>query len=182
MEHDYNDLQEEVNEKTKLLTQLRKRYKGALAEIQDLESEHLNEKAELLDTIRTLEIDFGFYKSVVDMLLNEGNLYKIKAKSQYDDEKSEWVIPPFVLKGNQINLPKLGLQKAMRFVEEEKNNQIVDFKTANNSYLNENSSQEKHTSKSVSYSRSSKKGDKFSNNKQNKIQLKHNNISAPNSK
>lgn len=154
MEHDYNDLQTEVNEKTKLLSQLRKRYKGALSEIEDLESEHLNEKAELLEAIRTLEIDFGFYKKIVDMLLNDNNLYKIKSKSQYDDEKSEWNIPPFVLKGDQVNLPKLGVQKAMRFVEEEKQNKIVDFKSTNN--FDEYSSQDKEN-KSISYSRSSKK-------------------------
>lgn len=128
MEHEYNDLQEEVSEKSKLLGELRKKYKAALVEIQDLESEHLNEKADLLETIRTLEIDFGFYKAVVDTLMNENNLYKIKSRSQYDDEKSEWEVPPFVLKGNQINLPKLGLQKAKRFIEEEKSNQVVDFK------------------------------------------------------
>jgi hypothetical protein len=127
IEHEYNDLQEEVNDKTKLLNKLRKKYKGALAEIQDLDSEHYNEKAELLDTIRTMDIDLGFYKAIVDILLNESNLYKIKSKSAYDDEKQEWDIPPFVLKGKQVNLPKLGLQKAKRFIEEEKNNHIVEF-------------------------------------------------------
>lgn len=120
MEHEYNDLQEEVSEKSKLLNQLRKRYKGALAEIQDLESEHLNEKADLLETIRTLEIDLGFFKAVVDTLMTENNIYKIKSKSQYDDEKAEWQVPPFVLKGKQLNLPKLGFQKAKQFIEEEK--------------------------------------------------------------
>ena len=74
-----------------------------------------------------MDIDLGFYKAIVDILLNESNLYKIKSKSAYDDEKQEWDIPPFVLKGKQINLPKLGLQKAKRFIEEEKNNHIVEF-------------------------------------------------------
>ena len=132
MEHDYNDLQEEVNEKSKLLNKLRKRYKGALAEIQDLEGEHYNEKADLLETIRTMEVDLGFYKAVVDMLMNANNLYKIKSKSSYNEEKSEWEVPPFILKGEQVNLPKLGLQKAQRFIEEEKNNQFVEFQNQNN--------------------------------------------------
>lgn len=131
MEHEYNDLQEEVNEKSQLLNKLRKRYKAALAEIQDLESEHLNEKAELLETIRTLEIDLGFFKAVVENLLNDHNLYKIKAKSSYDDETSKWDIPPFVLKGKQVSLPKLGLQKGKRFMEEEKENHVVDFQSSN---------------------------------------------------
>ena len=142
MEHEYIDLQTEVNEKTKVLKKLRKRYKAALAEIQDLESEHLNEKAELLESIRQLEVDCGFYKAITDNLLNDHNLYKIKAKSQYNDETSEWVIPPFILKGKQISLPKLGLQKAKKFVEEEKSQQIVDFKETPSPSFNLNNTQE----------------------------------------
>jgi hypothetical protein len=148
IEHEYNDLQEEVNDKTKLLNKLRKKYKGALAEIQDLESEHYNEKAELLDTIRTMDIDLGFYKAIVDILLNESNLYKIKSKSAYDDEKQEWDIPPFVLKGKQVNLPKLGLQKAKRFIEEEKNNHIVEFKQPTSIDSSNDYGEEDRTSKS----------------------------------
>lgn len=87
IEHEYQDLQEEVNDKSKLLNKIRKRYKGALTEIQDLEGEHYNEKADLLDTIRTMEVDLGFYKAIVDMLMNDHNLYKIKSKSSYNEEK-----------------------------------------------------------------------------------------------
>lgn len=172
MEHEYNDLQEEVSEKSTLLSQLRKRYKGALAEIQDLESEHLNEKADLLETIRTLEIDFGFYKAVVDTLMSEGNLYKIKSRSQYDDEKSEWEVPPFVLKGKQINLPKLGLQKAKRFIEEEKLNHDVAFKESSGE--SDGYAQEP-TSKSMLHIR---KKNKIANGARNKSQapLKHANL------
>ena len=133
MEREYTNLEEEVNEKSKLLNKLRKRYKAALAEIQDLEGEHYNEKADLLETIRTMEVDLGFYKAIVDMLMNDNNLYKIKSKSSYNDEKNEWEVPPFILKGEQVNLPKLGLQKAQRFIEEEKNNQFVEFQNQNNS-------------------------------------------------
>ena len=133
IEHDYQDLQEEVNDKTKLLSKLRKRYKAALTEIQDLEGEHYNDKADLLDTIRTMEVDLGFYKAIVDMLMNEHNLYKIKSKSSYNDEKSEWEVPPFIMKGEQMNLPKLGFQKAKRFIEEEKNSNFVEFKNQSSS-------------------------------------------------
>lgn len=145
MERDYNDLQEEVNDKSKLLGKLRKRYKAALAEIQDLEGEHYNEKADLLETIRTMEVDLGFYKAIVEMLMNENNLYKIKSKSSYNDEKSEWEVPPFIMKGQTMNLPKLGFQKAMRFVEEEKNGQMVEFKN-NDNYSDENMRENNHGS------------------------------------
>lgn len=146
MEKDYNNLQEEVSDKTKLLNKLRKRYKAALAEIQDLEGEHYNEKADLLDTIRTMEVDLGFYKAIVDMMLNENNLYKIKSKSSYNDEKSEWEVPPFVMKDKQMNLPKLGLQKAMRYVEEEKKNQVIEFKNNGTEYSDDDFNEAAHQS------------------------------------
>lgn len=162
MERDYNDLQEEVNDKSKLLSKLRKRYKGALAEIQDLEGEHYNEKADLLETIRTMEVDLGFYKSIVDMMMNENNLYKIKSKSSYNDEKGEWEVPPFIMKGQQMNLPKLGLQKAMRFVEEEKNSQMVEFKY-NDDYSDDNFQDQAHHSQLKI--RKKKKNKKINRNK-----------------
>ena len=182
MEHEYNDLQEEVNEKSKLLNQLRKRYKAALAEIQDLESEHLNEKADLLETIRTLEIDLGFFKSVVYMMMTENNLYQIKTRSQYDGERSEWEIPPFVMKGKQINLPKLGLQKAMKYIEEEKNNLVVDFKQSGQDSDDYN---QEAVSKSAIRLRNQKKNKVGSRNKSQAPaqarhhQLQHHNHSAP---
>lgn len=182
MEHEYNDLQEEVNDKTKLLNKLRKRYKGALAEIQDLDSEHYNEKAELLDTIRTMEVDLGFYKAIVDTLMSESNLYKIKSKSSYDDERKEWEIPPFVLKGQQVNLPKLGLQKAKRFIEEEKSSHVVEFKQKSISDNSDDYGQGK-TSKSmfnVRPKKKSKQGDRHKSQGPNKgLPLKHESQSAP---
>lgn len=179
MEHDYNDLQEEVTEKTKLLSKLRKRYKGALAEIQDLESEHLNEKSEYLDTIRKLEIDLSFYKTIVDMMMSENNLYKIKTRSQYDDETSQWEIPPFVLKGKQVNLPKIGLQKARQFIEEEKNNQIVHFNETNgdsDDYFNDDS---KGSENMLRIKSKKKKGNRHKSQAPKQSKLKHQNYSAP---
>jgi hypothetical protein len=179
MEHDYNDLQEEVTDKTKLLSKLRKRYKGALAEIQDLESEHLNEKSEYLDAIRRLEIDLSFYKTIVYMMMNENNLYKIKTRSNYDDETCEWEIPPFVLKGKQVNLPKLGLQKARQFIEEEKNNQIVDFKemySESEEYLNDET---KVSNNMLNVKIKKKKANRHKSQAPKHKKLKHQNYSAP---
>ena len=168
IEHEYKDLQEEVNEKSKLLNKLRKRYKGALAEIQDLEGEHYNEKADLLDTIRTMEVDLGFYKAIVDVLMNDHNLYKIKSKSSYNEEKGEWEVPPFIMKGEQMNLPKLGFQKAKRFIEEEKENHFVEFKNQSASEYSDDYKQESAPRSQLKIRK--KKKNKYLNGNRNRSQ------------
>ena len=50
-EKQYNDIQEEVEENREVIKELRKRYKGALNEIKDLEYENENKHAELLDSL-----------------------------------------------------------------------------------------------------------------------------------
>ena len=61
----------------------------------------------MLDSVRILERDLDFYKNIVSMVMKEDQLYKIKAKSAFDDESNTWKIPPFLLKKHEVNLPKL---------------------------------------------------------------------------
>jgi hypothetical protein len=56
------DVEDEVEEKGKLVNKLKKRYKAALNEIKDLGDEHQSEKFDLFDTIRSIERDLDFYK------------------------------------------------------------------------------------------------------------------------
>lgn len=115
-------------------------------------------------------------------MMTEKNLYQIKTRSQYDDERSEWEIPPFVMKGKQLNLPKLGLQKAMKYIEEEKNSLVVDFKQSGQD--SDDYGQEP-VSKSAIRLRSQKKNKVGSRNKSQAPtqarhnQLQHHNHSAP---
>lgn len=56
-------------------------------------------------------------------LLTDEQLYKIKEKTEWDEEKRKWRIPAFVIKQKEIQLPKLG--NARQFVQEELENQDV---------------------------------------------------------
>ena len=51
MEGEYKNIQDEMESKSKMVSKLRKRYKSALQEIKDLESEHQTNKEELLDSV-----------------------------------------------------------------------------------------------------------------------------------
>jgi kinesin family protein 3/17 len=122
------DVQDAADEKGKLVLKLRKRYKAALNEIKDLDEEHQSEKSELLDSIRSLERDLDFYKSIVDILISENELYKIKAKSKYDVENNKWTVPPFTFKAQEVNFPKLNANRLRELVNDAKENNIVEFK------------------------------------------------------
>jgi hypothetical protein len=63
------------------------------------------ERDELLDNVRTTGYDLKFYRRMVQMLMKEEDIARIKSKSSYDDNQDEWVIPPFMLKAKEVTLP-----------------------------------------------------------------------------
>lgn len=120
-------MQEEVEGLREVVDELRTKYKGALEEIKDLEFENENKHAEILDDLRGCQNDLGLYRGIVDMLLSPHEFAKIKQKCEFDEDKDEWSIPPFYMKGKEVQLPKLGLGRAQAVVEQEKNNRELAF-------------------------------------------------------
>lgn len=127
IEGNYQSAQEEIEQKTKIVKKLRNRYKASLQEVKDLEREHQDDKERLTDTIRIMERDLDFYKKLTSMMLKEDQMYKIKAKSQFDDENNAWKIPVFIMKQNEMNLPKLPEAQAKTLLEDNLENQSVEF-------------------------------------------------------
>eukprot|EP00345_Euplotes_harpa_P017488 CAMPEP_0168339910 /NCGR_PEP_ID=MMETSP0213-20121227/13747_1 /TAXON_ID=151035 /ORGANISM="Euplotes harpa, Strain FSP1.4" /LENGTH=652 /DNA_ID=CAMNT_0008346041 /DNA_START=84 /DNA_END=2043 /DNA_ORIENTATION=+ len=140
----FQDLQEEVDDKVKIVNKLRKRYTAALNEIKDLEEEHQTEKEDLLESIRNLERDLDFYKIIVNTLMKEEHLYKIKSKSRYDLENNKWTVPPFIFKAEEVNFPKLKINRIKELINNEKECKKLEFaegserKTFNNTRQNGN--------------------------------------------
>ena len=60
-------------------------------------------------------------------MLKDDQLYKIRTKSQYDDENNSWKIPIFILKKGEIELPKLPKAKAKLLLDDNLD-QILEFK------------------------------------------------------
>ena len=138
-EKQYNNKQEELKEKDSLLRELRERYKGALQEIKDLEEEHEDEHAELLNTVRDQECEIKLLKGMLSMLLTNNEILSIRRKWEFNEEDKEWEIPYFFLKGKQVQLPTLSRNKARDLVENEKENREVVFDNNNNNNSNNNS-------------------------------------------
>ena len=64
-----------------------------------------------METIRESQIELKFYKKVVGMLLKREEISKLKSKSKYDDD--DWRVPPFVLRGKEMTLPKVNGKSIM---------------------------------------------------------------------
>jgi len=126
-EKKYANLQEEVEAQRKIIHTLKKRYKNAVNEIHDLEVEHELNKEELLDTIRVLEKDNQIYKAIMLYLLNPQELNRLRSAAKWNDERNEFVVPPFILRGKIVNFPKLPQAKG----------NILDFFFLNESFTND---------------------------------------------
>ena len=79
------------------------------------------ERDELLDNVRTTGYDLKFYRRMVQMLMKEEDIARIKSKSSYDDNQDEWIIPPFMLKAKEVTLPQLK-KNGYDVMEQEKEN------------------------------------------------------------
>eukprot|EP01022_Parablepharisma_sp_SALTPOND_P021435 TRINITY_DN422_c6_g1_i1.p1 TRINITY_DN422_c6_g1~~TRINITY_DN422_c6_g1_i1.p1 ORF type:complete len:714 (+),score=75.66 TRINITY_DN422_c6_g1_i1:9369-11510(+) len=112
-EKQYKDVQEELKDKDDILQNIREKYEAALSEVKDLQREHQDEKEMLLDTIREQNQEVEFYKKVVEIMMSEGELEKIKNKATWDDESNTWSIPLFVVQNKQVMLPKLPKTQGM---------------------------------------------------------------------
>jgi hypothetical protein len=80
----------------------------------------------LLDTVREQAKELDFLNQVVGFLVTEENLYKIKEKTDWDDERRKWKLAPFIIKQKEVSFPKLGMN-AQNFVQEELGKDEIQF-------------------------------------------------------
>ena len=119
---------EEYNKQSEMqMADLQDKYQAALQEIKDLEDEHENEHAELLDTVRDQEHEIKLLNGMLKMILNNHEIAKIRMKSQFDDDTNEWKIPYFYMKAKDVQFPTLSRIKNRDLVENEKENRDIEF-------------------------------------------------------
>ena len=70
--------------------------------------------------------------------MTDEQIYKIKAKTEWDEEQRHWKLPPFIIKAKEIQLPTLG--NAKQFIQEELENQDIQFTGSKYSDSNQASS------------------------------------------
>ena len=72
------------------------------------------------------------------MLLRDEEIAKLKMKSEYDEDKDDWVVPPFMLKGKEVTLPSLK-KNGYDVMDQEKENRdmVVDGGNDDDEYDND---------------------------------------------
>ena len=61
--------------------------------------------------------------------MNDEQMYKVKEKTEWDEERRKWRLPPFIIKQKEVQFPKLG-GNAHAFIQEELEQNDIQF-TAN---------------------------------------------------
>lgn len=61
--------------------------------------------------MRTLDSDTKFYRKIVQMIMNNESIARLKMKSEYDDGVNDWNVPPFLFKNKEVTLPSLSIKK-----------------------------------------------------------------------
>jgi len=105
----YNNIQDEVDDCRKIIKKLKQKNKVYQTELKDIHRENADKNEELLDTVREQAKELDFLNQVSGFLLTEENLYKIKEKTEWDEERRKWKLAPFIIKQKEVSFPKLGM-------------------------------------------------------------------------
>jgi len=89
----------------------------------------------LLDTVREQAKELDFLNQLAGFLVTEENLYKIKEKTDWDEERRKWKLAPFIIKQKEVNFPKLGMN-AQNFVQDELGKDEIQFNDSRHSENN----------------------------------------------
>jgi len=120
-ERKYASVQDELEALRKSNCELWTLSKNQKTEIDDLNREHEYEKENLLDTIRELEKDLGFYEELTDMVFTKEEIIKIRGHTLWSENANHYKIPPFLFKDKEIKFPNLTYAQGIDLVENQKN-------------------------------------------------------------
>ena len=57
--------------------------------------------------------------------MNDEQMYKVKEKTQWDEDRRKWKLAPFIIKAKEVQFPKLN--NANEFIKEEQENNEIHF-------------------------------------------------------
>jgi uncharacterized protein (DUF3084 family) len=101
-EKHYNSMQEEIEDARKIIKKLRTKLKNAQTELKDIHQENAERNEELLDTVREQAKELDFVNQMIGNLMTDEQIYKIKEKTEWDEERRKWRLPPFIIKQKEI--------------------------------------------------------------------------------
>ena len=74
-----------------------------------------SDKTQMLDQLRSQEIEINFLQTVINHFLDINELFKIRQNSEYNSEVGAWTLPSFVVRQRRTVFPNLqrGLVKEL---------------------------------------------------------------------
>jgi hypothetical protein len=115
----YNNMQAELEEKTKLITKLRAKVKTLTNDVSDLRYENERDREEFTNAIRDMYKENKLFNGMLRILLSEGEIKRITELSRWSDENDEWKVQPFSFKDKSFKLPTLKNHQINDFIENE---------------------------------------------------------------
>ena len=110
----YDNLQDEIKSKNKIIEELDVRLKSSHNEIEDLQEEFERDREDYLETIRKQEQMLKLQQQIMDKIqpcirrdCNYFNIDKVRAESAWDEEAGKWNLPELVI--TKTTLPAPGI-------------------------------------------------------------------------
>lgn len=103
----FANVQQELEEKNKLMNKMKNKIRHLENEIKDLKFENEIEREENTYALKEYYKDFKFYQGVTKFILTEKELKSIVELSKWKEDNEEWRIQPFNFREKKINLPSI---------------------------------------------------------------------------
>jgi hypothetical protein len=115
----YNNMQTELEEKTKLIARLRAKVKSLTSEVGDFRYENERDREEFTNAIRDMYKENKLYHGMLRIMLSDGEIKRITELSRWSDENDEWKVQPFSFKDKSFKLPTIKNHQLNDFIENE---------------------------------------------------------------
>ncbi|KAG5178547.1 kinesin-like protein [Tribonema minus] len=102
LDRDFQDLQEEVEVKTRKLKKLWGKYQAAQAEVADIQAEFQGEREDLLDAIRQLSRQLKLKDLIITNFVPPEEARRVERRAEWSEEAGTWTIPFPELAGNVL--------------------------------------------------------------------------------
>eukprot|EP01022_Parablepharisma_sp_SALTPOND_P029154 TRINITY_DN726_c0_g1_i1.p3 TRINITY_DN726_c0_g1~~TRINITY_DN726_c0_g1_i1.p3 ORF type:complete len:636 (-),score=131.72 TRINITY_DN726_c0_g1_i1:183-2090(-) len=110
----FSSLQEELDYKAKKLKSLQQKCKEAQAELDDRNEEFRKENEDLFKSVREYKMELELKRlvcfsaqtqlQIIESYIPEGELEKLKMRSQWSEETEDWFIPHIQFAGNNVKI------------------------------------------------------------------------------
>ena len=107
MEKKYQSAQDELEDLRKIVKDLRGKYKGTMNEIKQANHEFEDQKEEIYEDLRGLNIENDFLTGILMQAVPLAEFDTIKKRSVYDEINKKWIVPDFFLENREKVFPKL---------------------------------------------------------------------------